>query len=296
MSSADYPRQHARTRRFTLGAPRSITVSPDGERVVFLRSMAGDDPVNRLWVHDIGSDSVRLAADPSELLSDGADEDLPAEERARRERARESGGGIVGYATDPDVTGAVFALGGRLFSTDLSTGETAGLPTADGVFDPRPDPTGANVAYVSAGDLRVTNLSEGDRLVVGSDDPLVTYGLAEFVAAEEMRRSRGYWWAPDGRSLLVARVDNSPVDEWHIASPIDPAATPTPIRYPAAGTTNATVTLEIHDLDGTSSTSPGTPTPSGSTWRMRAGRPGMNRRSSSSPATNARPPSCVSTR
>ena len=75
-------------------------------------------------------------------------------------------------------------------------------------------------------------------------------GLAEFIAAEEMRRSRGYWWSPDGRRLLVARADTSAVDVWHIASPVSPADPPTEIRYPGAGTTNATVTLELHSLDG----------------------------------------------
>ena len=250
MSSDEFPRQQARTRRFTLGAPRNITVSPDGRRVVFLRSTAGDDPVNRLWVHDVETGSATVVADPADLLADGADAELSPEERARRERAREAGGGIVSYSTNPDVTGAVFSLGGRLFTTDLSTGETAGLPAADGVFDPRPDPTGASVAYVSGGDLRVTNLDEGDRLVAGSDDPTVTFGLAEFIAAEEMRRSRGYWWSPDGRRLLVARADTSAVDVWHIASPVSPADPPTEIRYPGAGTTNATVTLELHSLDG----------------------------------------------
>ncbi|MEM7285261.1 MAG: prolyl oligopeptidase family serine peptidase [Actinomycetota bacterium] len=251
MSSAEFPRQQARTRRFTLGAPRNITVSPDGQRVVFLRSTGGDDPINRLWVHEIATGTATIVADPTELLADADEAELSPEEKARRERAREAGAGIVGYATDPDVTGAVFSLGGRLFSTDLTSGETAGLPAADGVFDPRPDPTGATVAYVAAGDLRVTNLDDGDRLVAGSDDPTITFGLADFIAAEEMRRSRGYWWAPDGQRLLVARVDSSSVDVWHVASPVAPATPPTEIRYPGAGTTNATVTLEIHSLDGT---------------------------------------------
>ena len=40
----DFPARYARTRRFTLGAPASVTVSPDGRRVLFLRSAAGDDP------------------------------------------------------------------------------------------------------------------------------------------------------------------------------------------------------------------------------------------------------------
>lgn len=257
MTRSEFPRQHARTRRFTLGAPRGFRVSPDGARVVFLRSLDGSDPVNRLWVHDVESGEAAIVADPSDLLADGsADIDLPAEERARRERAREAGGGIVAFATDPDVTGAVYALGGRLFTTDLTTGETAGLPSVDGAFDPRPDPTGRRVAYVAGGDLRVTSLEEGDRLVAGSDDPDITHGLAEFVAAEEMRRSRGYWWSPGGERLLVARVDNRGVPAWHIASPIDPGAEPQRIRYPAAGAANAEVRLDIHAVDGGASEVP----------------------------------------
>ena len=53
MSDLTFPRQYARTQRLTLGEPRTITVSPDGKRVVFLRSAAGDDPVNCLWVADL---------------------------------------------------------------------------------------------------------------------------------------------------------------------------------------------------------------------------------------------------
>ncbi|MDX6314392.1 MAG: dipeptidyl-peptidase 4, partial [Streptomyces sp.] len=45
-----FPRQYARTQRFTLGAPRSFTVSPDGERVAFLRSRTGTNRTHLLWV------------------------------------------------------------------------------------------------------------------------------------------------------------------------------------------------------------------------------------------------------
>ena len=66
-----FPRQHARTRRFTLGEPRNLTVSPDGQRVVFARSRGGNDPVNCLWVLDVDSGEERLVADPHELLGTG---------------------------------------------------------------------------------------------------------------------------------------------------------------------------------------------------------------------------------
>ena len=69
----------------------------------------------------------------------------------------------------------------------------------------------------------------------------VTYGLAEFLAAEEMYRTRGFWWSPDGRQLLVARVDTTPVARWHVSNPTHPDRPPVEVAYPRAGTANAEV-------------------------------------------------------
>ena len=66
--AVSFPRRHARTQRFTLGAPRAFTVAPDGSRVAFLRSGSGTDRANSLWVLDVPSGEERLAADPRTLL------------------------------------------------------------------------------------------------------------------------------------------------------------------------------------------------------------------------------------
>ncbi|WP_405920109.1 alpha/beta fold hydrolase [Streptomyces longwoodensis] len=255
--SDSFPRRHARTQRFTLGAPRSFTVAPDGSRVVFLRSHSGTDRANALWVLDPADGAERPAADPYALLG-GAAEDLSAEERARRERSREGGAGIVAYATDRAVELASFALSGRLFAADLRAGTARELPAAAPVIDPRPSPDGRHVAYVSGGALRVVGADgEGDRVLAGPDqEPVpagggtVSYGLAEFVAAEEMDRSRGFWWSPRSDRLLVARVDDTPVRRWWIADPAHPERDPQHVPYPAAGTPNADVRLLVVGLDG----------------------------------------------
>ncbi|MGH8885109.1 MAG: prolyl oligopeptidase family serine peptidase [Egibacteraceae bacterium] len=245
-----FPRQYARTRQFRLGEPRSFTVSPDGARVVFLRSRAGDDPVHCLWVHDVTSSEERCVADPV-TLGASDEEEIPQEERARRERVRESAGGIVAYAVDGAVRVAAFALGGRLWVSDLE-GAARRLDVAGPVVDPRVDPTGQRVAYVLQRALHVADLSAPEpRLLVGEGDPDVSWGLAEFVAAEEMARTRGFWWSPDGRRLAVARVDVSSVIRWHVADAASPANPPAVLRYPAAGTANAEVTLAVVGLDGT---------------------------------------------
>ena len=113
-----FPRQQARTRRFSLGVPRSFRVAPDGSRVAFLRSKTGTDPLTCLWQLHLSTGQEELVADPAAL--DAAEGDLPAAEKARRERVREQAGGIVSYATDRDLRVAVFALGGRVYVAELA--------------------------------------------------------------------------------------------------------------------------------------------------------------------------------
>jgi len=78
----------------------------------------------------------------------------------------------------------------------------------------------------------------------------VTWGSADFIAAEEMHRFRGYWWSPDGNTIATCRVDTAPVSEWNIADPANPATPSRTVRYPAAGTDNATVSLHLLGLNG----------------------------------------------
>ena len=246
-----FPRQHARTQRFTLGEPRNVSVSPDGRRVTFLRSAAGDDPVNALWSLDAETGDERLVADPRVLLADETDVDLPPEERARRERMRESGGGITAFATDGAATVVAFALGGRLFAGGLLSGLAREIEVDGPVFDPRPDPLARRIAYVSGPQLRIAELDGSSRPLAGADEPAtVSWGSADFVAAEEMHRFRGYWWSPDGTTIAACRVDTAPVDQWTIADPAHPDRPATTTRYPAAGADNPDVTLHLLELDG----------------------------------------------
>ena len=112
---------------------------------------------------------------------------------------------------------------GRLFVADLLEGGARELSVPSPVFDPRVDPSGRHVAFVHERDLWVVRAQDGVATrLAGDDAETVSWGVAEFVAAEEMERGRGYWWSPDGNALLVARVDEAPVAQLWIADAAHP--------------------------------------------------------------------------
>ena len=118
-----FPEHKARTLRFTCGAPRSATVIGDGSRALFLRSDGPEDSVTSLWLSTFdtatGTHEEILLADPRELLPNADAEEVPAAERARRERAREGGQGIVSYSVDAAGDRVVFTINGQLFLTQI---------------------------------------------------------------------------------------------------------------------------------------------------------------------------------
>jgi dipeptidyl-peptidase-4 len=250
VATTSLPSQLVRTRRFTLGVPGQFTVAPDGAVVLFLRSRAGDDPVTCLWALDLGSGMQRLLADPAELLGASA-QSPPDEERARQQLAPQQCTGIDAYATDQAAGLVAFTLAGGLWAVDVADGRARRLPAEGPVADPRPAPGGQRIAYVSGGALRVIEADgTGDRAIAAPDDPDVTFGIGEHTGVASPGGRCGYWWAPDGTRVLVARVDSAAVELWHTADPAEPAVAPRATRYAAAGTANAEVTLWIAGLDG----------------------------------------------
>ena len=251
--SDTFPRQYARTQRLSLGEPRSFTVSPDGSRVIFIRSHSGSDAVNTLWSLDTATGVERELLDPRTLNTDLSE--LTAAELRQRERAREGASGVTSYACNRDVTLAVTVLGGSVVLIDLISGDATMSSIESGVFDVRLSPDGSTISYLRGTSLCVASLTGGERVIASDAHDTVSWGNAEFIAAEEMGRFRGYWWSPDSQSIAACRVDVSPVNVWHIADPAHPELPATEHRYPAAGTPNASVSLHIISIATTTATS-----------------------------------------
>ncbi len=212
---------------------------PGGKTVLYLRSRAGDDPVTCLWALDLDSGSQRALADPADLQDQ---DDLPDHDST----------GITGYAASRDAGLVAFTLAGGLWAVDVAGGLARRLPAQSPVADPQPDPTGQRIGYVCDGAVRVIEADgTGDRAVMAPDGPDVTFGVAYTDEFSPDDGYRGYWWAPDGARLLIARVDSSKVGVWYIADPARPEAPARAVKYATVGEINEEVTLWIAGLDGT---------------------------------------------
>jgi dipeptidyl-peptidase-4 len=228
----------AATRSFSLGRPRHIVPTPDGKSVLYLRSGPRDTHLG-LFEFNLQSHQEHALAQPA------AEEHLSVEEKARRERSRMTLTGITDFALSDNGTRLLVSQADRLATIDLPGGAQKPVP-GEGWIAPTLAPDGSAVAVVRDNDVHVVDLNTGHdtQLTTGGTD-VITHGLAEFAAAEELERSEGMWWAPDGQSLVYEEADSSGVEKHFIADPEHPSAQPVEFRYPRAGTANATVKLGI---------------------------------------------------
>jgi dipeptidyl-peptidase-4 len=233
----------------TLRSPR---FSPDGRLVAYLR--AADDDINRfdLWAYDVARRRHRKLVDARELVP--AERALSTEEEARRERLRiASLRGIVDYEFSFDSRFLLVPLSGDLYLYDLrgQPGQAVRALTRTEAYetDARLSPRGRWVSFVRDQNLHVIELATGREQAITRDGGgTLSYGVAEFIAQEEMDRNDGHWWSPDEARLAYARVDESTVD---VVERFEINADDVRVvrqRYPATGRPNARVELFVHEL------------------------------------------------
>src|SRR5262249_37560913 len=78
----------------------------------------------------------------------------------------------------------------------------------------------------------------------------VTNGLAEYMAQEEMHRSRGFWFSRDGKWLAFEQADERRIPLFRIAHFAKGPGELEEHRYPFAGAENARVPLGVVPLAG----------------------------------------------
>ncbi|MGA8710243.1 MAG: DPP IV N-terminal domain-containing protein, partial [Thermoplasmata archaeon] len=136
------------------------------------------------------------------------------------------------------------------YKADARTGEVARLKTGGpGATDARTSPMGRYASFVRDQNLYVIDFDDGqERAMTTEGRGTISFGVAEFVAQEEMGRYTGYWWAPGDDAIAYTRTDEGPVE---IVSRLDIGAEGAKVslqRYPRAGTANALVSLYVRRM------------------------------------------------
>jgi len=229
--------------------PQYVQVSPDGQRVTFLKGKQDDYEQLDLWEYHIATGETRILFD-SAALSDG-DVMLSDEEKARRERMRLSTTGIVSYQWSTDGTALLFPLDGDVFYHKIGSKKAQRLLNTDEFeTDIKLSPKGNYISYIRQQNLFVKHIESGKETAITVEgDGAVKLGMAEFMAQEEMLRLTGYWWSPDERFIAFTRVDESPIDLVTRSEIYADSIKMIEQRYPAAGTANAIVTLAVQNLE-----------------------------------------------
>ena len=227
---------------------KTLKVSPDGERVTFLRGRDDNQFQQDLWEYNMKDKTTRRLVDSKKLVPN---EELSLEEKARRERARTASlSGIISYSWSPDGKQLLVPIAGDLYLVDVANPDTARKVASGNVLDPKISPKGRYVSFVRNQNLFVIDLKTGaERQLTTDGKGTVHNGEAEFIAQEEMDQTTGYYWAPDDSAIAYKRYDEAPVP---VARRFEIFADRTEVidqHYPAAGDPNVLVDLFIVSPD-----------------------------------------------
>ncbi|MHB8286696.1 MAG: S9 family peptidase, partial [Caulobacteraceae bacterium] len=238
-------------------AARGVQVSPDGKLVTYLRPEATNQHKLDLWAAPTAGGESRLLV--SGAAVEPANQVLSEAEKGRRERQRLAAvSGVIDYAWDEQGARLVIPAGGDLYLVEGASGAVKKLAAPGaGNSDARFSPKGRFVSYVRDQNLYAFDLTaDHERAITTAGKDSVSFGVAEFVAQEEMDRYTGYWWSPAEDAIAYARVDESGVDLAPRLEVNADGATISQQRYPKAGRPNAVVQLFVQRLDGPADAAP----------------------------------------
>lgn len=230
-------------------SPVQLKFSPDGSRVTYLQGKTDDYNRYDLWEYNLEDNTNRVLVDSAELFS--GPENLSDEEKARRERQRIFGKGILEYTWSTDGKALLFPLNGDLYYYDLASAKSKKLTNTDAFeTDARFSPKGNYVSFIREQNLYALALNSGKEIQLSQDGGgVIKNGMAEFVAQEEMSRMTGYWWSGDETKIAYTRVDESPVKEAIRNEIYADEVKLFNQRYPFTGTDNVKIQLGVVKLN-----------------------------------------------
>lgn len=231
-------------------APRGVKLSPDGKWLTVLRARDSDKDRYDLWGYERATGQWRMLVDSEKVGSGRA---LSEAEKMQRERQRIGKlKGIVTYDWAPDGQAILVPLDGDLYLARLDGSVQALTATPESELNPALSDGGRYLSFVRDNRVWVGTVggAAAQPITPANEPETVSWGVAEFVAQEELDRIEGLWWAPGDARLAVQRTDEAPVGVVTRTAIGADATTVTQQRYPAAGTDNAIVQLFLMDPNG----------------------------------------------
>lgn len=269
-------------------APMQLAFSPDGTQLVFLQPNLENSDVLDLWARSLRPDGTVGEPTTLVKTSDLVAVDqikLSEQERMALERKRVRHTGITSYLWCGDKGEALlFPLSGDLYHVALKKdGQPLEKPLVQRLtndeapeIDPSCSSSGTQIAFIKDNNLWTMSLSDGSsdkntnknsnkstktkaskstnknasaRALTTGASATKSFGLAEFIAQEEMDRQTGYYWSSDGKKIAYFEVDESPVSTKMRPQIFADHTEMFEQRYPAAGEANAKVRLWVVDVE-----------------------------------------------
>ncbi len=228
-------------------APRHPQMAPDGGCITYLQAAPDDRERLDLWRADPTTGAAERWVSGADLT---ADTSPTAAERAEQERRRAFVHGITSHQWHPDGRALLLVAEGSGHLLDVATGHIRRItPEGRRYTDIKLSPQGQHLSYVADGNLYMKRLADGcERTVAASEDPNLSFGIADFLAQEEMNRYDGHWWRKDEAQIAFTRVDASPVRASRRFEADSQGLQVIEQRYPFAGEANPAVGLGLYDV------------------------------------------------
>ncbi len=222
----------------------SVKWSPSSTYFGFLADKDRDGMLD-LWVYNINNKKEREIVNSKKFKIKESEA-----EKQLKERMRIGKSGIVFFYWLHKKDAIMFNLSGSIYIVDVDKGNIEKLDiSVKPVLFPIISKDDSKIAFVSKGNVYVYLVNSKKTVQLTNDATEEKYyGMAEFVASEELDRFRGLWFSPNGKNLLFTMVDESKMDKYPIV--VNTSFKPRYIlqNYPFSGGKNADVKLFIADL------------------------------------------------
>ena len=142
---------------------------------------------------------------------------------------------------------------GNFWLLDLTTDslrQIAADRPASSIAYAKLSPDATRVAYLFENNIYVENMADGSTVALTTDgDEFVVNGTGDWVNEEEFFLRDGFMWSPDSTQIAYWQFDTEGVGTFFMIDNLDGQyATPIPLQYPKAGTTNSAMRVGVADV------------------------------------------------